>query len=295
MRLLHKRVYPQDCSFLVTIPVTREEFFSDLGDERKDFVRNLRLRFRRSDEETWALFEPAATHVAELMDFLRKQGVNVVSRARLNDLVAAQQAGHVIVLFAHWRTGELRADDIRWDQIGNTSVLPSLNPIRPLLEAAAMAVDKKSSTGKLNEVLRTQALCMHAWFGEGPNQKQATEEHRVYLNRKVLDEQFPGIFGPSASIELADGLASLDAVANCFTDRFQEILDLSVCNSILLGELVKMRSPRCLVVATRLPASVIYRAVFYRSLFKALHRGRPYIPTMEKLRAKIKDFWRAEK
>lgn len=294
MRLWDRRIYPKNCSVLVAIPVTREDFFSDLQNERKDFVRALYLHSTACCEEKWRSFKQTADDVASLMNLLRKQGVNVISRATINELVAAQRKSKVIVLFAHWRSGELRAEDILWDRIGDVSMLPPLGPVRPLLEASCVIARRKNITQRLNEVLRTQALCSHPWFGEGPNQKPASEEHRVYLNRKVLDKQFPGVFGPNASVEFADGLVPIDVVANSFSNSFKEILDLSVCNSILLGELVKIQSPNCLVVATRLPASVTYQTIFYQSLFKGLTGGQPYIQTIDELRIQIRDFWRGK-
>lgn len=294
MNLLDKRVYPKDCSVLMTLPVTREDFFSDLQNGRKDFLRSQNFDSAYSNQEKWDGFKKrAADDVLKMIDCLREQGVNVILRATLKDLVAVQRKSKVIVLFAHWRSGlALREEDIRWEKIGDVSMLPALSPVRRLLEASSTAALRKKITRRLNEILPTEALCSHPWFGQGPNQRPATEEHRVYLNRKFLDKQFPGVFGPNTSVEFADGLAPIEMVAGSFARTFQGIVDLSVCNSILLGELIRTQSPKCLIVATRLPADAPFRAIFYRFLFKGLRGGRPYIPVVDELRSSIKEFWR---
>jgi hypothetical protein len=292
MNRLDEVVHPSECSFLIAVPINREDFLSDLHDVQKDFIRSHYLHLTLNDDAKWYAYKPTADDVSALIDRLQGLGVKVVPRTTKRDLIVALQTSKVIILFAHWRSGLLRVEEIQWGRL-DVSLLPeSLKLQESLIGEQTSTTDKKIWTQKLNDLLLTKQLCSHPWFGNGPNQIPASREHRLYLNRIVLDKALPGVFGPNTSVEFGDRLVGLEAIKHSFQSSFRETIDLSVCNSILLAELIKAQAPDCLVVATRLPASLDYRVTFYGSLFKLLRPGRPYIRTIEKLRSEIRDFWR---
>jgi hypothetical protein len=53
-------------------------------------------------------------------------------------------------------------------------------------------------------------------------------------------------------------------------ERFDGIIDLSVCNSIVLGEAIKRRRPECLIITNVRPASPALRLVRYQFIIREI-------------------------
>jgi hypothetical protein len=285
-----EKIFPRDCAFLLTLPTGRDEFFTDFRDPLHDFLRSQYANSPLSAEEAWNVYKPVAAGLLSLLQFLEAKGVRVVPRSTFAEWIALQESHKVVVLFAHWRNGLIRQGDVQWPVIdaiardGNDA-----NPIKEKVRSIAVDFlqDRKSFVASLNRLLLDGQLGDHPWFGRGANQVPASPEHRLFMNREFLDKALPGIFGENASVEFADGLVGIEAIARNASPSFRGIFDLSVCNSILLGELIKSHAPRCLVVATKIPALVGFQIAFYRALFEFLVSGRPYISAFEELLSRI--------
>ena len=74
-----------------------------------------------------------------------------------------------------------------------------------------------------------------------------------------------------------------EEVAAACEAGFKGIIDLSVCTSTLLGEMIKVRAPQSVVVATALPTILDFRVAFYRAVFNRLRGGRSYVATLTEL------------
>jgi hypothetical protein len=284
-----ERVYPRDCSFLLTIPIRREDFLDDIRTADKDFL----IPYRgtgRSEEAEWLEYRSTASEVEAFLGELRRQGVGVVPRATLHDWKRAQETSKVIVLFAHWRNGLVRLGEVRWAEFEalRTAAASEDGVVERMRRIAVeTSGDRAKAVEQINLLLVHGQLGRHPWFGQEVNQKRASPEHWVYMNRRFLEAALPGVFGRSTSVEFAEGFVGIDQVsANVLAD-YRGVFDLSVCNSILLGELINTNAVHCLPVATRLPATVAFRLIFYRALFELLREGRPYVPTIVDLRRRL--------
>jgi hypothetical protein len=285
-----EKVYPCDCTFLLTIPTNRDEFCADLRDKEKDFLHAHYRDSRLSDDAKWRTYKPTADDMNALIHWLRRKNVRVIARATLADWRRAQEISKVIILFAHWRSGIIRPEEVRWTEL-DTSVLQSRTEDAVVECVRRTVVEAKGDQAKvvkgLNHILLNGQLGPHPWFGKGLNQIPASPEHRAYINRKFLDEALPNAFGRNTCVEFADGLTGIETIASNAMRSFNGVFDLSVCNSILLGELIKGYASDCLTAATRLPAMVDFRIIFYRALFKLLKQGRHYVSTLKELRERL--------
>jgi hypothetical protein len=285
-------VYPADCAFAVTVPTTQREFVSDLHDERKDFVRGFFADSPLADEDKWRLYQPRANAMNRLLARLQQQRVTVVRRATLADWRDVQRTTAVAILFSHWRSGLLHAGDICWTTLRRLMTgIPRVGDTPESRIAAASdgehEADEAQIVDRLNHILLTRTLGEHPWLTSRPEIIAASAEHRVYMNRRFLAQSFPGAFRGDTSVEFADGLRCLDDVAAVTEPGFTGVIDLSVCNSVLLAEMIKQRAPRCLVVTTQTPAVMEYRVTFYGAVFERLRKGRPYIATLTELRRRL--------
>jgi hypothetical protein len=285
-----EKIFPRDCAFLLALPTGRAEFQADFRGASHDFLRSQYKESSLSAEEAWSVYRPVAEDLLSLLRFLEAKGVRVVPRSTFAQWIALQKSHKVVVLFAHWRNGLIQQENVWWPGIDTfTRENNGRNPLREKVRRIAVecSQNRTSFVASLNRLLIEDQLGDHAWFGREANQVPASPEHRLYMNRKFLEEALPGIFGENSSVEFADGLVRIETIASNASPVFQGIFDLSVCNSILLGELIKTHAPRCLVVATKIPAVVGFQIVFYRALFEFLAPGRPYLSALEELRSRI--------
>ena len=291
-----ERVYPRECSFLVTIPLRLDEFLDDIRRADKDFLGPFRGTGRSPDAE-WLDYRPTASEVQVFLSELERQGVSVAPRATLDDWKRAQQTSKVIILFAHWRNGLIRMEEVRWREFDALTTEPAnsdsaVEQMRRIAEKTSG--DRAEAVKQINRLLVYGQLGRHPWFGLEVNQLRASDEHCVYMNRRFLEAALPGMFGRHTSVEFAEGFVSIDRVASSVLRDYRGVFDLSVCSSVLLGELIHLNAEHCQPVAARLPATVAFRIIFYRALFELLKEGRPYIPTIVDLRRRLVEGLREE-
>jgi hypothetical protein len=105
-------------------------------------------------------------------------------------------------------------------------------------------------------------------------------------NRDRVDGHFAGLIAPGNRIELSDGLHTAQAIIDRIPRRFAGLVDLTVCNSVLLGELIKRQRPDCLIVMNRETTELRVRAVLYRHQLRylATDPSRNYIDVLAELR-----------
>lgn len=277
-------VRPKDCAFLVTVPTTREEFLEDVENPAKDFVRERFSGSALRPANQWTLYEPTVLFLAELLAEIQRLGANVVRRATLEDWRAACASSEVIILFAHWRSARLKITDLDWERLKEAPPLtaPEQQPVAALLEDLRAGASRGTILRRLNELLADGRLGSHPWF-DTPGGATVSTERRIYANRTLLASMLPGAFKGGARVEFGDVVAGIEEVAAACEAGFKGIIDLSVCTSTLLGEMIKVQAPQALVVATALPTILDFRVAFYRAVFNRLRSGRSYVATLTEL------------
>jgi hypothetical protein len=77
----------------------------------------------------------------------------------------------------------------------------------------------------------------------------------------------------ASAIELGGALLPVDTLAAALAERFDGVLDLALCHSWRIGEVVKRARPGCLVIMHRDQTVPAFRATFYRHLIDLLASG----------------------
>src|SRR5205085_1094422 len=67
------------------------------------------------------------------------------------------------------------------------------------------------------------------------------------LTRVELEQAFPGLIAFGRSVEFSDGMRSVHEVVTAVPKGFNGLLDLTTCNSVILGKAIKAGHPDCLV------------------------------------------------
>ena len=111
---------------------------------------------------------------------------------------------------------------------------------------------------------------------------------RAFQNRERLDRGFSDskVLAPGNRVEFSDGLHTItDVVAHLPVD-FAGVLDLSVCNSVFLAEVVRRHCPKCRrVVANEDPTMPRFRLINCKYAYKIITSGaRDYLAVLSELR-----------
>jgi hypothetical protein len=116
------------------------------------------------------------------------------------------------------------------------------------------------------------ALCAPAVRRYSASDRKGSEDDRG-LSRVALEHALPGLRHAGA-IELADRMHTAAEVVQATPYDYPGVIDLSVCNSILLAELLKRARRPALIASGEFRASLAFRMVRYRVLVEHLHRRR---------------------
>jgi hypothetical protein len=94
------------CGLLVAVPLTREQFFADVTDARKEFIRRWVASFGGySVAGLWSDYQPIAAYALQIVKEARQGGVAAVTNASFGSWAEMTAARNVVTLVAHWVGG----------------------------------------------------------------------------------------------------------------------------------------------------------------------------------------------
>ena len=209
-------------------------------------------------------------------------GVTVWTEATSANLAEAFCRFKVVTLFAHWKSSSYFPRDIQ-DPHGVAEILmqpesPEQLFVRQLI--GHRAVEELESVCETSRDAFVQYLMVqlnhivseHDLSPIDVGDHDDPEEYRQFRNRQFLDRCFAGYVEEGNRLELWDDLLDVEQLFALVPENFGGVLDLTVCNSTLLGHRLQFeRSCRALV--NRRPASLRFRAVVYQETIELLHRG----------------------
>jgi hypothetical protein len=250
---------PEECALLVAVPLTRNAFLSDLEDTtRHDFARFV----TGIGEPATAWCEQGyffAELVKRVMDTAESYGVRVVREARLSDVTDTfSDFPAVVTIVAHWRGADLAGRDIRGEpkeiverianalsgQTARNAVSELLGGFQANLSAVLAHEDRDERRSFFAKLLNEQILESNRLlpFFLPPVGVETTVVSDLWLrtwNRDFLDACAGGLILPGNRLELRDGLHDTRAIAACVPEAWSGQVDLTVCHSALLGQVIK--------------------------------------------------------
>lgn len=240
---------PDRCAVACCLPLTLAEAKADFeaGHDR-DFVRSVVREYpSTSFEGTWAAFLSAEmASVQTTLKEAEQAGVTVVQRATLAHVAALSRRFEVVTLLTHWRGGALFADQVR-DLPGALQKVRSGEGVASKSVRAQLISDRIALSEVNAERFVSAANRSLLSHDLGPSRCPLdwhTSRHLVYrehANRGAFDSEFTPEVIPGNRIEFADGLRSAEDVAAAVAPDFQGVLDLTICNSIIAVEAIKLR------------------------------------------------------
>ena len=105
---------PADCALLIAMPLTLDEFESDLKmwPERGEYARSLASNTRCASD-AWIRFGQAVAELGQdLISLANNIGVAVYPRATLSDINRAASDRKVLIILGHYKGPKLEAADL---------------------------------------------------------------------------------------------------------------------------------------------------------------------------------------
>lgn len=225
-----------DAALLVAVPLSRAEFGHRVLDS--DWLG--KFRPARAPSEAWeqALDESwndeygplVGEPVAALVKTAGELGVDVHTAATLDDLRGATASRGIVALFAHWKGAEVEYDDV----LGGRERFVEACARKDAPLARWIAADLAKAGRGVDETLNAALECpLPSSSGD-----IEVREHPATRNagrRDEMDRMFSGLLRPGNCLELYDGLHDKWAVDRAIAPGFSGILDLTACNSTVLG------------------------------------------------------------
>lgn len=273
---MERVVSPAECALAVALPLTFREFEEDAGSTERDFVRSFIEGSGRSLRDAWdEVYEPKVVHVFErVASRAREVGATVVAGATAASLHELLERFPVVCLVAHSVLSSVEpADVLRPDAIlriidaGDSIVARHLQTI--LGEQRPPTGEEVELRRYLATFLESSLAETRAWFASVVR-KAHPGTRGLHVNRVMLEECFGDALRRSGLLELRDGMQTLDDLLAAIPADFAGVLDLSVCNSVALGEPIKRRRPDCLIVESSYLARIDLRLARYALVLKLL-------------------------
>ncbi len=298
---------PADCALAFAIPTTVEGFVRDLSQGRaKDFAHQVSGRPRVMSRERRAfaaetLYGGQAEVIFETMEAVSRLGVNVrtvLSPAGLRPLL---EEFDVVTLVTHWRPADFFPDDF----LDIPALASQLRGAKDHLSAAlwnhlsdatrqlmcrAGDVDsrdensRKTLADEVNRFLISRHPDNGLFASDG-----ATDGFLAHQRREALDHAYPEAFFPGNRAEFDDGLHTIEDIISHIPDNYAGIFDLTICNSIFLGEEIRKRRPHSgMMVTVEDPTTLSFRLSLFKYAVKVLANGeRNYLDVCLELREGI--------
>jgi hypothetical protein len=223
-----------------------------------------------------------------VVDEVESWGVTVVRRATLRAFVSAVVQYKTVTLVAHARGPEITPSDV----VDVPRIQASLDE---LWKAMGMEGTPPGACASI-------VGCLNAALGPDdvpeqtplyPMSESAAFAWRVALYRErwrrrlVIDQLVPGALSGGPGIEFSEGLVSIVTVSEGLP-RF-DVLDLTVCDSVLLAECIRDTHREGVILCNPRPTTPDFRLAVYREAVRlATRQNTSYPDAVIRLRRYLK-------
>jgi hypothetical protein len=289
-------VSPSDCGLAVSIPLDRETFAKKLERaEEGNFVQAFRAeRSALSVDGLWLLYQPYADLASEIANRVRALGVSVVLDVSLDRFASLLRSHAVVALVAQWRSALFRTGDIQnahaiFDRLSDPT---SRLKVSIQQFASDTRNPESAASEKLVEYLNQSLLCglqVPGAKGKEPRLGEITRfQYEIFRRRQLLPTD--PLFRGGAGAEFEEGFRSVNEILSCFPPEFSGLVDLTVCNSVLLAESIRRAYPDCLVLANEDLAYLDFRLATYAQVIRSLsYQPEAYEDVVYRIRKQLQE------
>jgi hypothetical protein len=278
----------------IAVPLTRDALAAAIarGGETSFAAQFAAVSRTGGLDAAWRAYEPEATLAAAVVNDAEAAGITVVPDVTLARWLELLATFRTVTLVAHWRSSAFEAADLLdldalWRDVADegSPLWRCLREFDDRLEQPD-GYDAAALAGWL-----TAALVPDVEDDGRRDEVHLVEiEREMYRRRCALEAACPGVFGGGAAIEFSDGFQRVDEIVGGLRADLRALVDLTVCNSVLLGEEIRRKCRHCVVMVNGGAASLSFRLALYRQaiwLMKQIRRSYP--DSMMRLRQYLAD------
>jgi hypothetical protein len=296
---------PSDCALLVAIPLTKERFMLDLArPDEKDYATHVKesrfldkpeaKRFA-AEESHWNVYYKTA---AEIILWHCRQagrlGVTVKTDGTLNDFNELLKKYKVVTLLSHWKFTKLYPSDVfdpflffETIEHPQTSVQKSL--FREFAQKTPDLLRGKNKHSYSFEELQEMIAAVvnplltnaHSFYKKNPYLPENAQDKESELlevpslerlTKVTLELNFSHCITPRKAVELADRMYTVSEVVDSIPKNFSGLIDLTVCNSVILGQAIKSSGLKCLAAVSRYQTEPVPRMRIYLQAVRSISK-----------------------
>jgi hypothetical protein len=280
---LLKPATPRDCAIAVAIPLTFDQFCTELSEwPDKDFAHSfIRSYPKQSAANVWsAALDSIAGRVLDILREVSELGVYVHWNTKLDDLCRLFAEYRVVTVLTHWRPGWVFPNHVMDARRLADKVAEGTSRVGVLLREQLAQDWADSKTTEIEEkaygIRFSRAANQLLKIGNfGPSgcppswHQSLNSSYRVHANRVVLDQEFPSELVPGNRAQFFDGMRSAKELASIVPRNFRGVFDLTVCNSVMVAEEVK-RHGRVTCLANEREVDLTLRTEIYRQAIQVI-------------------------
>jgi hypothetical protein len=285
---------PDSCILLNCLPIDRTTYVRDFRAwPMFDFVRS--ASGEGSPEEAWTSNgAELANLVVALIEAARSCEVRTVAAATKADFIEAFGGGKsVIIVLAHWKGSRLLGRDILADPSEVVASmagvpLPNFSPatIDAVLGRCRVALGQVSHlvnaverredfASRLNDLIIQDPTPLPGLFPSELEEGLVVGD--IWLetwHRNALDAMARSKIAPGNCIEFRDGLQNPVDLAQQVPASWKGLVDLTMCQSVILGHLIKMGRADRGILTRRKPLDAAIAVTILRRLIVDIGTGK---------------------
>jgi hypothetical protein len=311
MQSLLPSTKPASCTIAMSLPLDETAFSRDWQNPKKDFASSIGRKLGQGEEashermkHSWEFYASRAQQLKELIQNLQGQGYTVIKNCSLQAVKTTLEnpATHCLILFAHWLPHTLHIHQVHNLEGLRSTVLRLASQSGHLQQVLSKVFSAHTETISedtfltskhiaLSLKLLNQLLEAFIWSSERteilPENLVIAREAIGYINREHLDVCAEGSILPGNRVELSDGLYSAEEFRSAIPSKFTGVLDLTVCNSVRLGEVIK-KTRTCSCIAHANPVDLDFHLAFYKQFLMLLTKHPAnYVESYQALRHEL--------
>jgi hypothetical protein len=251
----YERVSPRDCALLVGVPLNRQSFIAKYnrsweGNFAQSFLPN-------SDaERAWPHYADLVARMEESIRQVENAGVSVY-RALTKELLSAAMRYRVVTIASQARSAMFMPADIL--DSGAISCLAR--------GGVSDEEAKKSASRDLNGLLSQMMKPVRDGLG-----RETRYQLELIRCRAEIEARHQGAFTGGAGIEFSSGFEKVTEVSEMFPPSFDGVVDLIVCNSLVLAEMIRVRCRHALSIAMGDITKPMLRFPMYVAIIQLLEK-----------------------
>lgn len=279
-----EKVSPPDCALLLGIPLEEASF-------RAKYNRAIEGNFAQSvavgdASHAWRAYSVLAVRFQQFVNEVEALGVQVHCTLTEQTLAECVRC-RVVTIASQGRSAEFMPADIVDCAALDRELLSTEHTLEFAAHFDPSMLAQERLANHLNEIL--YAKMQPIGDGLGASTRKQLEFIRC---RAELEAMYPTAFCGGAGIEFSDGFRELAAVAAIFPPGFDGVVDLTVCNSLVLGEMIRRRCPNALAIAMGDKTRPHLRFPLYLAVMRLLER---HPDSYENAMTRLQDFFEREK